>query len=299
MNILPFLGYRLQVFLVIFFISIVRKLDNNYQMSLKKELINETINLSIQAGNAIMDIYDSDNISSTKKEDLSPLTEADLLSNEIILKGLKKIFPSIPILSEESSNIGFKERSKWKRYWLVDPLDGTKEFLKRNGEFTVNIALIEYKKPIFGVVYAPFLKTLYWGSKDHGSYEIIDKNKARKISVSKKNKFRIASSRSHQKSSTLESFFKKDEYTIIKKGSSLKFCLVANGNIDIYPRIGPTSEWDLAAGHAVVKYAGGVVLDFKGKEITYNKKNLINPDFIVCRSKGLALEIEKMIKNEE
>ena len=146
-------------------------------MNPKKELINKIIKLSIHAGNAIMDIYDSNNIYSTKKKDSSPLTEADLVSNEIILNGLKKIKPSLPILSEESSEIDFTERSEWERYWLVDPLDGTKEFLKRNGEFTVNIALVENGKPIFGVVYVPSLEILYWGSRDYGSYEIFGKNK--------------------------------------------------------------------------------------------------------------------------
>jgi len=268
-------------------------------MSPRKELINKVIKLSIQAGGAIMDIYDSNNFYSTKKKDSSPLTEADLVSNEIILNGLKKVKPSLPILSEESSEIDFNERSGWERYWLVDPLDGTKEFLKRNGEFTVNIALVEHGKPIFGVIYAPFLKILYWGSRGYGSYEIFGKNKAKKITVSEKNKFRIAASRSHQNSLELENFFKKQECTIIQKGSSLKFCMVANGNIDVYPRIGPTSEWDTAAGHAIIKYAGGVIVNFMGQEITYNKENLINPNFIAGSSKMLALEIKKMIKNEE
>jgi 3'(2'), 5'-bisphosphate nucleotidase len=244
----------------------------------------------MEAGNRILETYNNDNNVESIKVDKSPLTQADLDSHNHITESLRSI-SSLPILSEESDSISFKERKSWKRYWLIDPLDGTKEFLKRNGEFTVNIALIENNKPILGVIHSPVLKETYWGSKKNGSYFQKNHNQAELIKVSSKQKgtLRILTSRSHMNDELNQYISKKNDVKIIKMGSSLKFCLIANGTADIYPRHGPTSEWDIAAGHAIVKFAGGSINSLSGDEMSYNvKDSLINPSFIVSSSKKLS-----------
>jgi 3'(2'), 5'-bisphosphate nucleotidase len=257
-----------------------------------KELIEELISISKEAGDAILKVYNSDFYYQIK-DDLSPLTEADKLSNQIIYKRLKRLSPGIPILSEEDSNINYKVRSKWEKYWLVDPLDGTKEFIKKNGEFTVNIALIQNTKPILGVIYVPISNETYWGSKKEGSF-YSDGQKTLKIKVRKKDNkcLTILSSRSHP-SVELHDFIKKfKEPEIIQKGSSLKLCLLAAGKGDIYPRLSPTSEWDIAAGHSILLGSGGNIYDLKGQQITYNKKSsFLNSDFLAVTSKKLFTEI--------
>lgn len=265
-------------------------------MELKKELIHKTIDLSMRAGSAIMKVYNSDDVSYKVKKDSSPLTKADLISNEIILKGLSKISPSLPVLSEENSNIDFIERSKWKRFWLVDPLDGTKEFLKRNGEFTVNIALIENGIPIFGVIHLPAYSKTYWGGKSIGAMSKKDGEKSKKISVSKRKNIglKVVSSRSH-KNDKLDSYLNNfDSVQNINIGSSLKFCLLAEGKADFYPRLGPTSEWDTAAGEAILKYSGGYLLTIEGLKMKYNKsESLLNPYFIAASEKSSIQEFLK------
>ena len=254
---------------------------------LSKENLLEIVNISVDAGEVILNYY-NENVDVIYKDDESPLTKADLASHKIITDSIKKITPDIPILSEEEF-IDWKIRKKWKKYWLIDPLDGTKEFIKKNDEFTVNIALIENNRPILGVIYTPALNELFYSIKNFGSYKILTKKKlntlkeAKRISINKKksNKIKIVGSRSHS-NPILDKWVNKNfnEFDILQKGSSLKFCLIAEGSADIYPRFGPTSEWDIAAGHIILEEAGGKLKSIDNKEILYNEKeNILNPDF--------------------
>ena len=254
---------------------------------LSKENLLEIVNISVDAGEVILNYY-NENVDVIYKDDESPLTKADLASHKIITDSIKKITPDIPLLSEEEF-IDWKIRKKWKKYWLIDPLDGTKEFIKKNDEFTVNIALIENNRPILGVIYTPALNELFYSIKNFGSYKILTKKKlntlkeAKRISINKKksNKIKIVGSRSHS-NPILDKWVNKNfnEFDILQKGSSLKFCLIAEGSADIYPRFGPTSEWDIAAGHIILEEAGGKLKSIDNKEILYNEKeNILNPEF--------------------
>ena len=250
------------------------------------KLLLDVCNVAIEAGNEILNFYNND-IEVVNKEDLSPLTKADLASNKIILESLTKLNSKIPILSEESL-VDWSIRKNWKKYWLVDPLDGTKEFIKKNGEFTVNIALIEDNNPILGVVYVPAKSLLYLAEKNKGSFKTNTKDKLenfegiQKILVSNQtNRARVIGSRSHS-NATFDNWVKEKfpNAEIVQAGSSLKFCLIAEGEADIYPRFGPTSEWDIAAGHMIVNEAGGKIRTFQNDSIKYNtKENIINPEF--------------------
>jgi 3'(2'), 5'-bisphosphate nucleotidase len=252
----------------------------------KNNLLLKVCNIAIKAGEEILKYYTED-IHVTHKDDSSPLTKADLASNKIIMNALQQLDSTIPILSEESL-VEWKERKNWTKYWLVDPLDGTKEFIKQNGEFTVNIALIENNKPILGVIFTPVKFDLYFAQKNYGSYKInsssqlINLQEAVKIFVSNQSSIkRIIGSRSHS-NQTFDSWVNQNfpNSEIVQAGSSLKFCLVAEGAADIYPRFGPTSEWDIAAGHIIVNEAGGRVNTFENTEINYNQKeDLLNPQF--------------------
>ena len=224
----------------------------------------------------------------TIKDDNSPLTEADRDAHEIIIAELKRFTPSIPILSEESDGTSVDERLSWSRYWLVDPLDGTKEFIKRNGEFTVNIALVHHGQPVYGVVYAPVLDSCFCGGPGYGACKVDgDERHRQKIVVAGKSDglMTVVASRSHRGEaveafiSTLTQRFGEPE--VRSMGSSLKICLVATGEADIYPRLGPTCEWDTAAAHAVVLGAGGKVTNVCGEPLVYNKENILNPWFLV------------------
>ena len=250
------------------------------------ELLLEICKISTLAGDEILQIY-NDKIEVVQKKDLSPLTKADIASNKIILRSLEAIDNSIPVLSEESL-VNWNKRKKWNKYWLVDPLDGTKEFIKKNGEFTVNIALIENNKPILGVIYVPTKSILYFAQKNFGSFKINNNTEfknldgAKKIFVSNKKIIeRVIGSRSHSNQyfdDWIKNNFPNTE--IVQAGSSYKFCLIAEGSADIYPRFGPTSEWDIAAGHIIVNEAGGEVRTFDNTGINYNtKEDLINPHF--------------------
>lgn len=257
------------------------------------ELLETSIKSSIEAGKKILDIYGSGDFGIEIKKDNSPLTEADIASNNVIIKYLEKT--GIPVLSEESSKTGYSIRKEWKRFWLVDPLDGTKEFIKRNGEFTVNIALIEDSYPVMGVIYAPVTGELYYGDKENGSFRTKvkeDENtdsalkNAVRLPAETSDNYTLVVSRSHMNDET-EAFVnskKKEKGTIktLSRGSSLKICMVAEGKADCYPRFGPTMEWDTAAGHAIAKFAGRSVNSAEtGRELMYNKENLKNPGFIV------------------
>jgi len=267
-------------------------------LQLKKNLIEQIIEISKEAGKAVLEVYNTD-FDFQMKEDLSPLTKADTLSNQIICSSLKTLTPDIPILSEEDSDISFEKRSNWEKYWLIDPLDGTKEFIKKNGEFTVNIALIENNIPRLGIIHLPVTSETYWGSKNNGSYYVNANNKSKQISVSKKpeNIITVMASRSHP-NEKLDSLLEKiKHYKIVNRGSSLKFCQIAAGQADVYPRFGPTSEWDIAAGHAILLGASGNIYDLNGNEIRYNiRSNYLNPFFIATSSKELYFKLIKYLQ---
>ena len=268
-------------------------------IQIKSDLVEQLIEISKEAGKAILEIYNT-NFDYQIKEDLSPLTKADILSHNIICQRLKVLTPDIPILSEENSDIPFNIRSLWKQYWLVDPLDGTKEFIKRNGEFTVNIALIENNIPIFGVIYIPVSNEIYWGLENDGSYYQKNIHEKKRIQVSEINNrtLRIITSRSHENKLPHSFLDQMDNVEIINKGSSLKFCLIASGEADIYPRLGLTSEWDTAAGEAIVKFAGGQVVTTNGEQILYNKNSsFINPQFIVSSDNQLIRKFVDSLKD--
>jgi 3'(2'), 5'-bisphosphate nucleotidase len=269
-------------------------------------LLIEAVLAAIKAAEAIMEVYGS-GFSVELKEDRSPLTLADRRSHEIITGRLKSLQAcKIPILSEEGRDIPYSERKTWGYYWLVDPLDGTKEFIKRNGEFTVNIALMRRNRPVMGVILVPARDILYFAAEGEGTFKISDtswikngitfeglKVKAQRLPVKAEintKTFTAIASRSHMSDETksfLDSLKKEHgEIEIISAGSSLKFCLIAEGAADIYPRFAPTMEWDTAAGQAIVEQAGGAVLQHEsGEAVRYNKENLLNPWFIVRQSK--------------
>ena len=257
------------------------------------QLLLKVSNIAINSGIRIMEYYNNE-IIVKEKEDKTPVTKADLDANDIILSELQKLEDRFPILSEESL-VKWNKRKIWQKYWLVDPLDGTKEFINKNDEFTVNISLIENNKPVLGVIYAPALSLLYFAKKNFGSFKINscsilnNLNDAKEINVLKKDKLRIIGSRSHSNSNFLSWVDKKfKNYDFIIKGSSLKFCEIAEGKADIYLRFGPTSEWDIAAGHIILEEAGGFLNDINGKEILYNtKERLINPEFIASNNNYL------------
>jgi 3'(2'), 5'-bisphosphate nucleotidase len=241
------------------------------------------IALAKRAGAAILDVY-SRQIEVTSKADRSPLTLADLRSHEIVVRGLEALTPGVPVLSEEASEIAYDERQQWQRYWLVDPLDGTREFVSRNGEFTVNIALIEDHVATAGVVYVPVKGTLYAGIIGDRAFRQIGDEPPVSIHtrVPAAPELRIVGSRSHGADSLDRYLPRLGAHSLIKIGSSLKFCLVAEGSADLYPRFGPTSDWDTAAAQAGVEAAGGAVVTRDGKPLRYNTKaSLLNPDFLV------------------
>ncbi len=239
--------------------------------------------ISELAGEAIMKVYSRD-FKVEYKDDSSPLTEADKASHEVIDAALRKLAPGIPVVSEEGADIPWAERSSYKSFWLVDPLDGTKEFIKRNGEFTVNIALIEGNAPVLGVIYVPAKGQLYYGSRTAGAYRQARGEEAVRIErslIPKDSPVRAVVSRSHP-SPEVQGFLKAYNVTnSVEAGSSLKFCLVAEDKADIYPRLGPTWEWDSAAGHAIAEAAGCLVTMPDGSPLTYNKESLKNPGFVV------------------
>jgi 3'(2'), 5'-bisphosphate nucleotidase len=251
--------------------------------------ITELISIAKNAGDEIMRVYARD-FEVEVKEDKSPLTEADKKANQIILDGLRKMFPDIPYISEETKLTDYNDRKHWKRFWLIDPLDGTKEFIKKNGEFTVNIALIEDCIPVIGVVHVPALNKTYYGAEGIGSFKLEDTHPPMPIRnethYTQKDKVVVVGSRSHLSNEVLQ-FVEElratgKEVDFSSSGSSLKLCLVAEGKADVYPRFGPTMEWDTAAAQAVVMYAGKNVINFETKQpLVYNKQNLLNPWFIV------------------
>jgi len=247
--------------------------------------IQDILIIARKAGNEIVSIYNNEKLFNVVdfKSDDSPLTLADKASNKVIERELKKLYPNIPVLSEEGRNIGFSERKDWDIFWLVDPLDGTKEFIKRNDEFTVNIALIKNGYPLMGVIYVPVKDTYYFGnSLLNEAFKQVGSGEPVQIEVNYKKENRVAvQSRSHASEEESEIMKRYDATDSISVGSSLKFCMVAEGKADLYYRHGPTMEWDTAAGQAVLEAAGGKVIRMEDEQrFHYNKEDLLNKSFI-------------------
>ncbi|MGE5241197.1 MAG: 3'(2'),5'-bisphosphate nucleotidase CysQ [Bacteroidota bacterium] len=246
------------------------------------DYVNDVCGIARAAGRRILEVYER-GFKVEHKEDRSPLTEADRAAHDVIVAGLEALTPDIPVLSEESAKAEYAARANWKRFWLVDPLDGTKEFINRNGEFTVNIALIEGGRALLGVVYVPVAQLIYHACAGHGAYKQQGEAEARAVRARRFDggKPVVVASRSHAGPET-EAFLKSlGEHDVVSMGSSLKLCLVAEGAADVYPRLGPTMEWDTAAAQCVVEVAGGSVTDLDGRPLVYNKADLHNPWFIV------------------
>ncbi len=260
-------------------------------------LLDDIGRLAVEAGRAILEIYHTD-FAVDHKADKSPLTLADMRSHRIIADGLQTAYPDIPVLSEEGKSISYEVRKDWDRFWLVDPLDGTKEFIQRNDDFTVNIALICNHVPVMGVVYVPARDDLYLADVQQGCFRKFRGIKTQlKIPLQMPEMaLRIVQSRSHP-SDELEAFIQRlPALQSIPRGSSLKFCAVASGEADLYPRLGPTWEWDTAAGHAVVLAAGGVVVDLDGNPVCYNKETLLNGPFLAAPSREFLQNIHAIVR---
>ncbi|MBP8645620.1 MAG: 3'(2'),5'-bisphosphate nucleotidase CysQ [Syntrophobacteraceae bacterium] len=242
--------------------------------------------LILEAGKAILEVYRTPDFQVTSKEDRSPLTLADSRSHEILSRGLRSLYPRIPLLSEEGKEIPYSVRRQWPLFWLVDPLDGTKEFIKRNDEFTVNVALVEDRKPVLGFIYLPVFEVLYLGDIRQGCWEIRgDQRRSLKVSpLQGKEPVRVVKSRSHPSPQVEELLGLLPSHRAMDRGSALKFCALASGEADFYPRLGPTWEWDTGAGHAIVQAAGGVMVDPFGNPLLYNKPKLLNGPFLAAGS---------------
>lgn len=246
-------------------------------------MLKEIIGTAQKAGEAILEYYQEE-VDVMKKDDDSPLTKADLAAHHVIVDALKKLDPGTPVISEESGIPDYEQRKDWTKFWIVDPLDGTKEFIKKNGEFTVNIALIDKGEPVLGVVYVPDKKTIYYASKKNGSYKQVGVDEPQRIFSSSSRKddgLTVVQSRSHGSDKLVEELQQRglNVQKTIPAGSSIKFCLVAEGAADIYPRMGPTMEWDVAAGDCVYRYSAR-----EGQHespLKYNKPDLKNGAFII------------------
>ncbi len=250
-----------------------------------QNLIEDLKNIAIAAGQVILDIYNNaEDVEITQKDDHSPLTLADRKANALICEGLEQLATIYPIISEENKAVPYDVRKNYEYYWLVDPLDGTKEFIKRNGEFTVNIALIHHQMPVMGVVYAPVLGELYWAIKGGGAFRLkAGHNIMLKVQKFHKNDqgLRVVASRSHLNAETQSYVNQLDSPELVAKGSSLKFLLLATAEADLYPRLAPTMEWDTAAAQIILEEAGGKVLQYEsGEPLRYNKEHLLNPYFL-------------------
>lgn len=253
------------------------------------DLVTEIVKIAKKAGGEILKVYaDESSFGVEFKKDDSPLTKADQLANNVIVKALTELDAQIPIISEENKMVPYGERKNFKRFWLVDPLDGTKEFIKRNGEFTVNIALVEEGRPILGVVYVPVSDESFYafkgGGASHEKNGVVRQIFARKYSDSDEG-IRVVCSRSHINRATQEFIDKYNNPQAVSKGSSLKFLLIASGQAEVYPRLGPTMEWDTGAAQIILEESGGEVLQYDTMQpLTYNKKELLNPYFIARAS---------------
>lgn len=249
------------------------------------ELLTKLRAIACLAGSAVMAVCVDGQAGATLKDDKSPVTQADLSAHRVLDKQLQPLLPDCPVVSEEAES-SYAHRCQSRRFWLIDPLDGTKEFISGNGEFTVNIALVEEGRSVLGVVYAPAIDSLYWGGPGFGAWRCIG-NASVAIRVSERNDgsvCRVVASRSHLNAATQELIDRLGPVQLVQAGSSLKFCRIAEGGADVYPRLAPTCEWDTAAAQAVLEGAGGVVLDLQGQPLRYGKPSVLNPSFVAAGS---------------
>lgn len=254
---------------------------------LSSEMMQSVVALAQQAGVAIMDIYRSADMGVRFKADASPLTQADLLAHALLARGLAELTPDVPVISEEDVDADAHAPRKEGDFWLIDPLDGTKEFLARNDEFTVNVALVSDGCPVFGVVVAPALEQTYWGAKDLGAFRVdtAGSTAIRAALPAHGVPLRIVASKSHMNAATHAFIAALGTCEVVQAGSSLKLCRIAEGAAHLYPRLGPTCEWDTAAAHAIVEAAGGQVTTLTGESLRYGKADVLNPHFIAaCRA---------------
>ncbi len=253
---------------------------------------NDLQNLSLEVNNIareagkILSKYFLSSYDITIKEDKSPVTTADIAANEIIEDRLSKLTPNIPRISEESNSLDYQNRRQWESFWLIDPLDGTREFIKNRPDFTVNIALIHLHQPILGTIYLPMSDHLYFATKENNAFRAIGNNTSELITVSKQltDMPRVCGSRAHPGKSMQKFLGNLGKHELISRGSSIKSCLIADGSADIYPRFGPTWEWDTAAAQCIVEQAGGHLTNMEFKALSYNKESLLNPSFIAYAS---------------
>jgi len=245
------------------------------------DLIPLLIMLCRSTGNRIIEIYNGQ-YEVEQKSDMTPVTCADIAANSAIVSGLELITPHIPILSEEVTAVPFEIRRQWRRYWLIDPIDGTREFINRTGEFTINIALIENNKPILGVVYAPVIEVCYYATQNNGAFKLINGQDSLRLSVRPCNQQPIVAVGRCGTPPEFKAYVDKlSDPHLMQIGSSLKPCIIAEGGADIYPRFGPTSEWDTAASQCILEEAGGSITDFNQQPLRYNTKaSLLNPNFL-------------------
>ena len=257
------------------------------------EWLPEVRRIAQEAAEAILRIYQTADFQVDFKADNSPLTQADLVAHRHIVAHLRDLTPDIPILSEESQDVPYHERRHWSSFWLVDPLDGTREFMQRNGEFTVNIALIQQQRPVLGVVHVPVLHLTYWAAEGHGAFRTTgDLTAPLQAHTTLSSPLKVVASRSHAGAETqafLDHLRQDYPLEVVSKGSAMKLCMVAEGAADLYPRLGPTMEWDTAAAQCVVEQAGGRVTTLADVPLQYNKENLLNPFFMVASPATAAL----------
>lgn len=243
-------------------------------------LIPDLLKIAEDASAKVMEIYQTDFTVNTKADD-SPITAADMASHHILQDGLTALTPDIPVMSEESVDAHWHERRHWQRFWLIDPIDGTKDFTNRTGEFTVNIALIENGEPVLGIVTAPALGDVYWGIVGKGAWKRDAEGREERLKVAEPHaEKRVVASKSHLNNETEEFINTLGPHKLVQAGSSLKFCRIAEGQADIYPRLGPTCEWDTGAAHAVLLAAGGKVNKLDGTPLMYGKEDVLNPYFV-------------------
>lgn len=242
--------------------------------------------IAYEAAEAILQIYHTADFQVDMKADQSPLTQADLAAHHHIVAGLQRLTPDIPVLSEESQGVTYQERQGWQTFWLVDPLDGTREFIQRNGEFTVNIALVQGHRAVLGVVHIPVQGVTYWAAEHQGAFRTVGQTTTPlQANRTCPTPLKVVASRSHagvETTAFLDNLRRDYALEVVSKGSALKLCMVAEGAADLYPRLGPTMEWDTAAAQCVVEQAGGVVMALDNRPLQYNKENLLNPFFMVA-----------------
>lgn len=246
------------------------------------DLLPKVLAIAESASDAVLAIYQTD-FAVDFKDDKSPITAADIASHKIIVSGLAALTPDIPVLSEEGAQMPWSERQQWARFWLIDPIDGTRDFTQRTGEFTVNIALIEHGEPVLGVVTAPALGEAFWGARGEGAHKRERNGVSHAIQVATPGHVqRVVASKNHLNSVTRAFIEQLGEHELVQAGSSLKFCRIAEGRADIYPRLGPTSEWDTGAAHAVLLAAGGSIRTLEGEPLRYGKEDVLNPFFVAA-----------------